>query len=122
MTRLLARLLIVVPMLWVVSPWHVMNHQTTRSDTGSAHVHEAETGFVKSGQLTIDGSGTEFDEPDFAEGAPHCDSGPCAASVDMGDKFVGMKLASRYAAFHEQRSGVPEPPLTRPPRLSPAAG
>ncbi len=77
---------------------------------------------MKSGQLIADGSGTEFDEPDFAEGAPHCDSGPCAASVDMGDKFVGMKLASRYAASHEQGSGVPEPPLTRPPRLSPAAG
>lgn len=122
MTRLLARLLILVPMLWVVSPWHVTSHQTTRSDAGSLHVHEAESGFVKSGQLIVDGSGTEFDEPDFTEGAPHCDSGPCAASIDMGIKTVRLKLASRYADFHEQGSGVPEPPLTRPPRLFSAAG
>lgn len=122
MTRLLARTLIVVPMLWVVSPWHIMNHQITEFDAGDSHVHGSENALTNPEPLVNDISGTELDEPGFVESAPHCDSGPCAASVDMGLKNLQLNLAGRYVSFHEQRSGVPDPPFTRPPRLSPAAG
>jgi hypothetical protein len=117
-TRLLARLFIVIPMLWVVSPWHIVHHQSIASDTSEINGHGIFTASTKTNEQAIEDSVAADDGTIFVEGAPHCDSGPCAASVDTAYKSVHISVTSRYLSLPQSGTGALVPPLIRPPNFS----
>ena len=72
--------------------------------------------------MVTDDGATGYDDSAFADSAPHCDSGPCAASVDTGSKIVRPIVTSLFLPLYLPGTGAPVPPLLKPPKLLPAVG
>ena len=117
-TRILARLLIVIPMLWVVSPWHGIHHQSDAVVASDTDGHGVTTVPAKTNDLSIDESDTTHNPSIFVAGAPHCDSGPCVASVDTGNESLDLGVTSRHVSLDRPETGALVTPLIRPPTLS----
>ena len=117
-TRILARLLIVIPMLWVVSPWHGIHHQSDAFVASDTDGHGVITATAKTNDLSIDESDTTHNPSIFVAGASHCDSGPCVASVDTGNESVHLSVTSRYVSLGQPETVALVTPLIRPPTLS----
>jgi hypothetical protein len=95
-----------------------MHHQFAASHTSEADAHGAFTAPANLNELAIDDGGTANDALTFVDSAPHCDSGPCAASVDTGSKNIHVSVTGRYIALRQPGTGALVPPLIRPPNLS----
>ncbi len=121
-TRFWVRLLIVVPLLSVVSPWHAMHHSLAQHDTGVVHVDKLASDPASVDHHAVDAADPTDDGPVFLDRAPHCDSGACAASIDTVMESVVPRTGTRYLTLHHPAAGAAIAPLSQPPRLrSPVA-
>lgn len=116
--RLIARLLVMVPLLWVVSPWHGLHHSGAESEGASAHSVEAHVLEAHGAAAPHDGGGPSEGTTTILDGAPHCEGGPCVASVDTGSEAVQPIARQRHNSLQQRARGMLVRPLIRPPRLA----
>ena len=115
--RLLARLLVVVPLLWSVHPLHGPHHVHSESDGGHTHPGGIETVQVEGKDFLGDDGKPSPSTDKYLDSATHCESGPCVASVDMGIGNFHQGIDHRRNSLHRGARGALIPPRTRPPRL-----
>ena len=115
-SRLIVRFLVIVPLLWVVGPWHGLHHSDSESEGAHSHSGEAHV-------LEAHGSVSPHDEGEPSEatmtlldGAPHCEGGPCVASIDTGSEAVQPIARQRHDSVRHRARGMLVRPLVRPPR------
>jgi hypothetical protein len=114
-TRLLVRLLVIVPLLWTVSPWHVIDHRSSVQDPEIYHGNGDSTILVH-----VDGHKTTSEKADHGgslmlDGVQDCDSGPCAAVVDTQIRSARQPLASLETDNRRRGPATLVPPLIKPP-------
>jgi hypothetical protein len=114
-TRLLARLLVAVPLLWVLSPWHILQHDSTAPHSLSDGSISALERSADLPPLGVDG-GQARPGSVGQDGAPQCDSGPCSIAIARTVDAVEPLRTAISVAVVQETLGLRLPPPAKPPK------
>lgn len=112
--ELLVKLLLVIPLWWSASPWHVANHTLSAAEIGANGDRVGEVS-VEPERSDVGNMRAPDIETAADEGMLDCNSGPCAVIVANAVTTTPISVPGERLALVQVGKGLSKAPLTKPP-------